>query len=439
MRQIINKGSFEKAREELLNDNNNAVKKVFEKEENNKSGILKNCVFTLKENFAMENEKSTGSSKILENFLPLYSAEILNKLFDAGANIVAKVNCDELALGGTGTYSYNGIVKNPLDNSRIVGGSSSGSAATFTKNISFAIASDTGDSVRLPASYIGCVGFKPSYGAISRWGLFQYASSLDTVAWFSHNVNDAYLVAKTIYGKDEKDMTSLEIDIDDVKEIKPEKISYFDCFDYIDKEIAIEYKKFISKIESQGIKTKKIKLDIDLLNCIKIVYDIISFSEASSNLSNMNGIIFGERVEGESWEDTFTKTRTDGFGYMVQRRLTLGSFFLEEKNQEDLFLRAQKVRRKISNWFNEIHDECDVLIFPSSPSVAPTFAELNDLENNFMKSILTSSNLIGNPSLNFKLGEKKNLPFNITIDAKIYSDKKLFSYGLFLEKMWGGK
>lgn len=435
---IIQKGNYGLAKKELENDKNNAV--IFINQNPNKNkGTLEGAVFSLKSNFAIKNHPVGASSNILENFRPSYDSYVFEALIKAGAQFVAQVNCDELALGGTGTYSNKGIIRHPFDNSRIIGGSSSGSAATFTENICFAIGSDTGDSVRLPSSYIGKVGFKPSYGAVSRWGLFQYASSLDTVAWFSHNVNDSYEIAKVLYSNDKRDMTNNKVEILGAKEEKPKKVAYFDCFDYLDPLVAKEYKNFIQSIKKSNIECIKIELDLDLLNSVKTVYDIISFSEASSNLSNLNGIAFGQRVEGKNWEDTFIKTRTKGFGRMVQRRLTLGSFFLEEKNQKDLFLRAQKIRRLIYNWMNSIYDKYDILLYPSADDVAPKLSSLNDLENKFMKSILTVANLVGNPSININLGYKESLAFNINIDAGFQKDKQLFSYALFLEKMWKEK
>ncbi len=435
---FINKGNFTNAQEELSNDKNNAVIEVYQNL-NPKPGPLANVVFTLKDVFATEDWETSSSSNILLGFKPHYNATSFQKLIDAGATIVAKVFCDELAMAGTGTYSRSGIITNPLNNKRAIGGSSSGSAATLTQNIGFAIGSDTGDSVRLPASYIGKVGFKPSYGAVSRWGLFAYASSLDTVSWFSHNVNDSLEIAKTIYGADEKDFTSVDVELDQVVESKPQTAAYLNCFEYLDAPVAKEYQLFLDTLKEQGVKLTKIELNVDLLNAIKPVYDIISFSEASSNLSNLTGVHFGKRIEGDDWKDTFTKTRSTGFGFMVQRRLALGSFYLEKDNQDQLFLRSQKIRRLISDWFTKIHNEFDVLVFPSSPSIAPLIKDVHNNSNNLMNWILTAGNLTGNPSINFHLGSHDNMPFNISIDAKIYEDKKLFSHALYLEKMWKEK
>lgn len=435
---FINKGNFQKAKEELKNDKNKSVIEVINNL-NEKSGPLSNTFFTLKDVFATKDYETTSSSNILLGFKPHYNATVVQKLIDSGSTMVAKVFCDELAMAGTGTYSRSGVIHNPLNNKRMVGGSSSGSAATFTNNIDFAIGSDTGDSVRLPASYIGKVGFKPSYGAVSRWGLFAYASSLDTVSWFTHNINDSFIIAKTLYGFDEKDATSLDIKLEKLQPIKPLKISYLDCFDYLDKDVSTQYKNFLDLLEQENIEIKKIDLKIDLLNAIKPIYDVISFSEASSNLSNLTGVSFGARIEGKDWEETFTKTRSKGFGFMVQKRLALGSFFLEQNNQEELFLRSQKIRRLINNWYTDIYSECDVFIFPSSSGIAPLLKDANNSSSNFMSWILTASNLVGSPSINFKLGESENMPFNISVESKIYNDEKLFSFSLYLENMWKEK
>ncbi|MGL5617475.1 MAG: amidase family protein [Metamycoplasmataceae bacterium] len=431
---IINKGNFEKACTELLNDKNNAVIEVY-KTKNDKIGSLSDTIFTLKDVFATKDWTTTSSSNILLGFKPYYNATPFQKLIDAGATVVAKVFCDELAMAGTGTYSRSGIITNPLDHNRLVGGSSSGSAATLTNNIGFALGSDTGDSVRLPASFIGKVGFKPSYGAVSRWGLFAYASSLDTVSWFTHNVNDSFEVAKVLYGYDEKDLTSIDLKLNDLSLEKPNVVSYLDCFEYLNENIANEYHELIKKLKDNGIEVKKVSLNLNLLNAIKPVYDIISFSEASSNLSNLTGVNFGQRVEGENWKETFSKTRSNGFGFMVQRRLSLGSFYLEKDNQEKLFIRSQKIRRLINDWFTNIHNDSDILIYPSSPEIAPLIKDLGKKPQNFMHWILANSNLIGNPSISLKLGEYQKMPFNISIDSKIYSDQKLFSHSLYIEKM----
>lgn len=429
-----NKGNLEQAIDEVKNNKNNAIAEVFEAKNENE-GKLKNVVFTLKNNYAKNFGTTNASSNLLNDFNPGYNSTILNKLLKEGAQLVASTNLDEFGLGGTGTYSNAGLILHPIDNNYLVGGSSSGSAASFTENIGFAIGSDTGDSVRLPASNIGKVGFKPSYGAVSRYGLFSYASSLDTVAWFTHNVNDSIVVAQVLYGKDSLDLTSIDINISNINKTKPKKIAYLNCFDELEEFVSDEYKKLINKLKQENIEMIEISPNEELLSAIKTVYDIISFAEASSNLSNLNGVHFGNRIEGKNWEEVFTNTRSNGFGFMVQRRLALGSFYLEKENQEEIFLRAQKVRRLISNWFTNIHNKADIFIYPSSSSCAPLKNKEIEFVNKYMNYILTGSNLVGNPSISLKLGTYNNMPFNISIDTKIYDDKNLFSYSLFIEEL----
>ncbi len=431
------KGNFLKAIEELKLDNNNAVTEIYNTLNENK-GILSNVIFTLKSNYAKKNNISDASSNILENFIAGYNATILDKLLNNGATLVASTNLDEFGLGGTGTFSNKGIISHPKNNKYYVGGSSSGSAATFTENIGFAIGSDTGDSVRLPASNIGKIGFKPSYGAVSRYGLFSYASSMDTVAWFNHSVNDCIIIAQLLFGKDKYDLTSLNINVNDVTIKKPKKVAYLNCFNLLEEYVQVAYEKLLDKLVKENIEIVKIEPNEELLNAIKTVYDIISFSEASSNLSNLTGICFGNREEGDNWEEIIFNTRTKNLGEMVKWRLILGSFYLEKNNQQEYFVRAQKVRRLISNWFNKIYENYDILIFPSAPRVAPKKDNSNKTKDyKYMDYILTSSNLVGNPSLGMKLGEHENMPFNISLETKIYNDKELLSFALYFEKIIG--
>lgn len=435
--EFKNKGDFSQAFNQLKNDKNNAVASVFEIE-NKHQGILSDVVFTLKNNYAKDFDTTDASSNFLTNFNALYNATILNKLLAHGANLVATTNLDEFGLGGTGTYSNRGIIYHPKNANHYVGGSSSGSAATFTKNIGFAIGSDTGDSVRLPSSNIGKVGFKPSYGAVSRYGLFSYCSSMDTVAWFTHNVNDCSIIAQVLYGKDQNDLTSCNVKIDDVKLIKPKKVAYLNCFDLLEDYVSNEYKDLIDKLKKDNVEVFEIKPNNELLNTIKTVYEIISFSEASSNLSNLVGVAFGNRKDGYDWNEIFQNSRSEGLGLMVQRRLALGSYYLEKENQENYFIRSQKIRRLIHDWFNQIYDQYDLLIFPSSPKIAPKVNEDQKTKDyQYMNFILTAANLVGSPSLSIKLGSHDELPFNVSLETKIYQDEKLLSYGLYIESILG--
>ncbi|VEU75516.1 aspartyl/glutamyl-tRNA(Asn/Gln) amidotransferase subunit A [Mycoplasmopsis maculosa] len=436
--KIIVKGDYEAALNELKNDKNNSVASLFKKEPSKNKGLLIDAIYTIKENYATKENISSASSKILENFVPYYDATAIQKLDKAGAIKIAKVYCDELALGGTGTYSAYGLIRNPFDEKRLAGGSSSGSAATLTKNISFALGSDTGDSVRLPASYNGLVGFKPSYGAISRYGLFAFASSLDTVAYFAHNVNDISLISQALYGKDNKDFTSVDVKIDNISKLKPLKIGILDVNKHLEEFVSKRLESLHSTLIKNNIKVDLIEPNEILLKAIKPVYEVISFSEASSNLANLNGIAFGNRYDGENWEEIMTKTRTNGFGHMVQLRLTLGSYFLHQNNQKDMFIKAQQVRRLISDYFTNLHNKYDVLIYPAYSNVAPYIDSKLNKNYDYMEYILTGANLTGNPSITIPWIKKDNLFVNLTIDSKLYTDEKLLSYSLWIEELLKG-
>ncbi|WP_416754745.1 amidase family protein [Mycoplasma sp. 654] len=437
MRQFSNKGNYTKAYNELKNDSNNAVAYLYpEKTYQKQSTAFNNVVVTIKDVFATNDAPTRASSLILDNFQPFYNATVVQKLIDANAKIVAKVNNDELALGGTGTYSAYGLVVNPHDPERFVGGSSSGSAATMTPNVGFALGSDTGDSVRLPAAFNGLIGFKPSYGAISRYGMFAYASSLDTVAYFTHNVNDAILAAQTLFGKDYKDMTSINVPIANAVNKKPNKIAFLDFSRFVKPYVNEAMIQFIAKIKANGTEVEIIQPNLEILNAINIVYRVISFSEASSNLANLTGIGFGNRVNGDSWEEIMLNTRSQKFGKMVQERLALGSYFLYTENQEEIFIKAQKARRLIKNYYTELHSTYDCVLFPAYSGIAPKFNE-DTSANGVMNFILTGANLTGNPSITIPLGVHQNMPYSFAIESAIYSDEKLLGYAEYFEELRG--
>ncbi|AAT27863.1 amidase family protein [[Mycoplasma] mobile] len=437
--------NIKNAIEHLKNDKNNAVSHVF-LDAKNSEGLLSKTTYVLKDVFAHSNSTSEGSSDFLKGFKPFYNSTIITKLQKEGAALVGKTNLDEFGLGATGTFSSKGVILNPLDSTRIVGGSSSGSAAIFNEKLSFAIGTDTGDSVRLPASFVGKVGFKPSYGSVSRYGLFPFASSLDTVGWFTHNVQDSNILAKVLYGKDEKDFTSLDVKMNIVKAEKPKTIGIFNCYKFLGEETSKKFNDLINILENEGIKINVLEIPEEYLLLIQVVYRIISYSEASTNLANLNGMAFGNKKHGNNWEEIMINTRSENFGYMVQKRLTLGAYFLDVENQEDLFLRAQKVRRilkdSILSFFNKL--KIDMILMPSSPEVAPKIDSISSNEKNnygYMPYILTLSNLVGNPSISIPwiTSQNEKLPINITIETNIYDDEKLFSYSLFLEEFLSKK
>ncbi len=431
---IKHKGNVAASLNELKRDQNNAVAFIYENAQNG-NGKFSKAVFTIKDVYATIDAPTQASSLILKNFMPYYDAEVVSRIKVHGGAIVAKTHTDELALGGTGTYSAWGLITNPLDSERMIGGSSSGAAATFTDSISIALGSDTGDSVRIPASYMGINGFKPSYGAISRYGLFAFASSLDTVAYFGHNVSDIISVSEVLFGQDQKDMSSREVIKPTQSKAKPQTVAFLKNTDVLSEEVKAEYANLKLKLEQDGIQVNTVEIDEKLLKAIDTTYMVISFSEASSNDANLNGIAFGNRAGGQDWKEIMTNARSNGFGPMVQRRFALGSFYLQVENQQDIFIKAQKVRRVIVEEFAKIYQNNDLLIFPAA-SIAPKIKD--GKKDSWYSSYLTQANLGGTPSLTLKWIKEENMPVGLSLDASLYSDARLLSHALYLEELLGG-
>ncbi|OYD26896.1 aspartyl/glutamyl-tRNA(Asn/Gln) amidotransferase subunit A [Mycoplasma testudineum] len=433
------KHDFDKTLDQLKNDKNNIVALLCENEivYDSNQKPLNGLLYTLKDLFATKKFYTQGSSKTLDKFMPFYDSEVYKLLNENGAKMVAKVHNDEFGLGGSGEYSAYGMIKHPLDTSRIIGGSSSGSVASMYYDINFSIGSDTGDSVRNPAGFNGFVGFKPTYGAISRYGLFSYASSMDTVAYFTHCVKDAHTLSKVLYKKDHKDMTSVEINLSELKSIKPNKVALMSNDEYLSKEVKDAYQKLATKLQKENIDVEFVEIDREVLNDIKYVYDVVSYSEAVSNLSNLKGLQFGNIQKAKDWEQIVLKYRSTLFGDMVQRRLTLGNFFLDANFIKEMFHGAQKIRKKVVDYFRKIHNLYDLFIYPAAPDVAPKI--LNSDKPNYSNWILTNSNLTGNPSIVIPWIEKNNLPIGLAIDAKYANDQELLNHSYFIESLLGVK
>ena len=347
--------------------------------------LIDGIPYVLKDNISTKGILTTASSNILKNYVPVYDATIYKKLKEAGAVLVGKTVLDELAMGGTGTTGHTGIVKNPWNRDRQIGGSSAGSAAAVALGIvPFAIGSDTGDSVRKPAAYGGVVGFKPTYGRISRYGLFAFASSLDHLGIFARNVKDIAIVTDVVKGHDEHDMTSLPDD-DKVfvsgldKSVKGKKLFYIkEAMENADKDIVDNFKMVIDKCKSLGMEVCEESINKDLLLALYPSYMAISCAEATSNDANLNGIHFGVRGEGKTPDEIIRNARTKGFSELIKRRFIIGSYILQRENQEKLFLNAYRVRRLIVDKINELFKEYDGLIMPAASGIAPKFDEKND-------------------------------------------------------------
>ena len=339
------------------------------------SSMLSGIPYALKDNISTKGIVTTASSNILKDYVPLYDATVYKKLKEAGAVLMGKTVLDELAMGGTGTTGHTGVVRNPWDKNRLIGGSSAGSASSVALGIvPFAIGSDTGDSIRKPAAYGGVVGYKPTYGRVSRYGLFAFASSLDHVGVFARSVRDVSYVMDVIKGHDDKDMTSLpNEDVSYVNEldndVKGKKLFYIKEAVEIDngneelRLILDNFRQTLDKCREIGIEVQEVSFRKDLLEAIYPAYMCISCAEATSNNSNLTGIPFGSRVNGNNINDIMIKTRTEGFSELIKRRFVMGSYILQKENQEKLFLNACRVRRLIVDKMNELFNNFTLGIF----------------------------------------------------------------------------
>ena len=414
--------------------------------------LIDNIPYALKDNISTRGILTTACSNILKDYIPVYDATVYKKLKEAGAVLVGKTSMDELAMGGTGTTGNNGVVKNPWDKKRLIGGSSAGSAASVAMNlVPFSIGSDTGDSIRKPAAYGGVVGFKPTYGRVSRYGLFAFASSLDHVGCFTKYVADAAIVTDIIKGYDPHDMTSLE----DTNEcyfdmlnnsVKGKKLFYFkdicDSKNYEDDdelvEILIKFKETIKKIKELGIEVEEVEFPKELLLALYPTYMTISCAEATSNNSNLIGIQFGPRGEGSSIEEIMFDARTKGFSELIKRRFILGSYILQKENQEKLFKNAQRVRRLVVDKMNELFKKYDGLIMPSSGSIAPLFEDSSDkLSDKYL--ILENHLVIGNfggfPSISIPSGIVNKMPISINITGRAKEDGLVLNLAYKIEQI----
>ena len=412
--------------------------------------------YALKDNFSTTGILTTGSSNILKDYVPVYDATVYKKLKRAGATLVGKTVLDELAMGGTGTTGATGIVKNPWDKERMIGGSSAGSAAAVALGIvPFAIGSDTGDSVRKPAAFGGLVGFKPTYGRISRYGMFAFASSLDHVAMFTKTVEDAAIVTDILKGQDPLDMTTLKDDGKKYSELvteEPKGKKLFYIKEICDKElykdskevteVLTKFHELLDKCRKEGFTIEEVSIDKDLLNAIYPTYMCISCAEATSNNANLTGIQFGPRGEGDSIEEIIFDARTKGFSELIKRRFVLGSFILQKENQDKLFLNAQRVRRLLVEKITELFKEYDGMILPASGGIAPKFTDTSEkLSDRYLllENHLAIGNFGGFPSITIPYGMVEDMPIGLNITGRIKEDDEVLKLAYQVEKLTGYK
>ncbi len=428
------------------------------KQEQTANTILSGIPYALKDNFSTKGILTTSSSNILKNYVPVYNATVYQKLEDAGAVLMGKTVLDELAMGGTGTTGHTGVVKNPWDSSRQIGGSSAGSAAAVALGIvPFSIGSDTGDSIRKPAAFGGIVGYKPTYGRVSRYGLFAFASSLDHVGCFARNVKDVAYVIDTIKGSDPHDMTSLPDDgkqyVDTLEnDIKGRKLFYIkeacdlENYEHVDdpelKETLKQFFAMIEKCKQLGFEVEGVSINRELLNAIYPTYMTISCAEATSNNANLTGIPFGVRGEGNGIQEIMFDARTKGFSELIKRRFILGSYILQKENQEKLFKNAGRIRHMIVDKMNELFQTYDGLIMPASGGIAPKFGEKTDqLSDRYLvlENHMAIGNFGGYPSITLPIGFVNDMPIAINLTGRQFEDDVVLNMANQIEKITGCK
>ena len=410
------------------------------------NGKLHGVVVGIKDVICYKNHHVSASSKILEGFTSIYNATVVDRMLAEGAIIIGRHNCDEFAMGSSNENSAYGKVLNALDNTRVPGGSSGGSAVAVQADMNMiSLGSDTGGSVRQPADYCGIVGMKPSYGRISRYGLIAYASSFDQIGIFAKTVADVSLILDVIAGEDEWDSTVSDSSLNQQKDTSlsvKKKIGYFNQFlnhPSLDPEMAASFFSFTKNLTANGYEVQAI--DFELLDYIVPVYYILTTAEASSNLSRYDGVKFGLRKadKNSTLTDLYNRTRSEGFGKEVQRRILLGTYVLSEGYYDAYFTKAQKVRRLLTDKIKEIFLSFDAIILPTVPSPAFHFGEKADIVEMYLTDIYTVfANLTVIPAISLPLFIHSNtMPFGLQVMSAYDNDLYLLNLSEELMQMRG--
>ncbi len=402
------------------------------------AGKLAGMVIGIKDNICYKNHKSGAASKMLMGFESLYNATVVERLLNDDAIIIGRLNCDEFAMGSANENSVYGPCKNPIDNTKVSGGSSGGAATAVAANLCLAaLGSDTGGSIRQPASFCGNVGLKPTYSRVSRFGLIAFASSFDQIGPITNTVEDAAIILEVIAGEDDFDSTVSTKKVEKYSQIlddkAPKRIAYFP--EYLQSEgLEIDVK---SAIENQIQQLKKDghlveEVSFPYLDYLVPTYYIISTAEASSNLARFDGVHYGFRsAEANSVETTYLKTRTQGFGKEVQRRIMLGTFVLSAGYHDAYYTKAQKMRRLIQEKTNEILNEYDFILSPTTPHTAFELGrKVKNPVSMYLEDIFTVlANLSGNPAISLPLAKHSNgMPFGTQLIAKPFHEGELLSF-----------
>lgn len=413
--------------------------------------LLSGIPYGIKDNYSTKGILSTGSSNTLKDYVPFFTATAIENLTKSGAVPVNKTVLDEFGMGGTGTTGHTGIVKNPWDKTRMCAGSSAGSAASVAAGVyPYATGSDTGDSIRKPAAYCGIVGYKPTYGMISRYGLFPFASSLDHCGVLTRNVTDAAIVVDNMKGIDKNDMTTWDSKNIHLKEsltgkVKGKKLCYIkelcdiNMYKNATKELKEHLENFQKSLEickNLGMKVEEVSVDKTLLDALASVYVVISCAEATSNMSNLTGLIFGPRGEGKKWDEIMKDYRTKGFSPLIKRRFVIGSYVLQAQNKDRYFHNAQRVRRLLVDTWKNLFKKYDAVILPVGSGPAKPLdgsKDILDKDTVALEEHLQIGNFGGFPSITIPNGFIDGLPVALNITGNCYDDENVLNIAYAIE------
>ena len=394
----------------------------------------------IKDNINVKNWEITCSSNILKGYISPYNATVINNLEKAGLSPFGRTNMDEFAMGSSTESSCYGKTLNPVDNEKVPGGSSGGSAAAVAAGIAIAaLGTDTGGSIRQPAAYCGCVGMKPTYGRVSRYGITAYSSSLDQCGPITQNVEDAAILYDIISGYDPMDSTSANIDYEAVtpKLNSDRKLTIAVIDNFVSQAspaIQKGFEKAVKALEDAGHKI----IHKNMLDTQKIVstYYIVATAEASANLARFDGVRFGNRKGEAGLKDMYVQTKSQGFGHEVQKRIMLGSFVLSSGYYDAYYIKAQKVRHLIKDEYAAIFSEADLILSPVAPTTAPKFGSFKTSLEMYLSDIYTISiNLAGLPAISLPVDKDEDgMPVGLQFIAKAYDEQTLFDGALSLEK-----
>jgi aspartyl-tRNA(Asn)/glutamyl-tRNA(Gln) amidotransferase subunit A len=401
------------------------------------AGRLAGMVIGIKDNICYQGHQVSAASKILNNFESMFSATVVERLLAEDAIIIGRLNCDEFAMGSTNENSAFEPVLNPINTNHVPGGSSGGSAAAVAADLCLAsLGSDTGGSIRQPASFCGVMGYKPTYGRVSRWGLIAYASSFDQIGPFTHNASDAALIMEVISGSDEHDSTCSEKPVPHYSQLIDSNTSHTIGFikdtlesPSLDPEVKAHLLEQIEQLKDSGHKV--VELSFPYLNYVVPTYYVLTTAEASSNLARFDGVHFGHRTSvAEDIPSTYANSRTEGFGEEVQRRIMLGTFVLSAGYYDAYYTKAQKVRRLLLDKTLAIFESCDFILSPTSPHTALEIGKTyDDPTQLYLEDIFTvHANIVGIPAVSLPTGTHSNgLPFGIQLMAPAFKDDELLA------------